>query len=136
MASPFLSSSKLQQSSMPLQTDDLSPEVHAELDEDVNDFVSSLSFESNAPLILSVVLNGCQKAYEPQWPINMPDQKVLKELVMEPDLRALLETSFRTGKYSEIRKQCKSYFDAHRDLHSLLTSPVSQGETHSFGNCF
>lgn len=51
---------------MPPHTD-LSPEVHAQLDEDVNDFVSGLDFESKAHLILSVVLSGCRKAYKPQW---------------------------------------------------------------------
>jgi len=97
-------------------TGNLSPEVHAKLDEIVQDRLSTLFFELHADFILFTVLGSCMKAYQTDWP------SLLAKLIYGIDVKALLESSHHTGEYCEIRERGKWHHpsetasDTHLDL--------------------
>ena len=85
---------------------DLTPDVHAQLDLDVN-FLSNLPFDLHAARILTIVLNGCARAYATTiWPIDstFKDMMACEELLTSnQEIRDVLEKAHRSGQYAEIR---------------------------------
>ena len=83
-------------------------DVHAQLDNKLG-FISVLDFDSEAALILSIVINGCANAYATtKWPIDPTCQDMMKckdLLASNQEIRDDLEKAHRSGQYAEIRNR-------------------------------
>jgi len=92
---------------MALPTDDLSPEIHATLDHNIQKY--HFSFHPQAAVILCLIIHLCQEFYaKTEWPIKPHSVEACEELLASnADLKSLLERSHRNGQYAEIRRRCK-----------------------------
>jgi hypothetical protein len=90
-------------------TDDLSPEIHATMDHEVQKY--HLSFHPQAAVILYLIIHLCQEFYaKTEWPTRMKPHSVdaCEELLASnAEIKSLLESSHRIGQYSEIHRRCK-----------------------------
>jgi hypothetical protein len=89
-----------------IEATDISPHIHAQLDQDV-DFLCRLSFDSQAATILSIVINASILAYSnTNWLINPTDVTACENLLASnQQIRDLLEKAHSSGLYSEIRRR-------------------------------
>ena len=85
-------------------TNDLSPEIHATLDHKMQKY--HLSFDTQATVILHLIIHFCQEFYaKTEWPIKPHNLDACEELLASnAEIKSLLETSHRNGQYSDIRR--------------------------------
>jgi len=106
---------------------DISPEAHVQLDQITGSAISAcgLSVETHSPLILNNVLTESIAAYKTVWPIHVPNFATCKTYLLDKEIRALLESSYSTGEYSEIRKRREWHL-----MPILVFTHSSQAEFH------